>query len=79
MATEKEPAEEPDEGVEVVPETDAPARRELACGAAGGRSPDRHRGPLDLSDRRIPVFTLGAGPALVGLGIGFPGVRMHRR
>lgn len=79
-ATEEEPAEESDEGVEAVPETDAPGRRELARGAVGGRSPDRHRGsPLDLSDRRIPVFTLGVGLALVGLGIGFLGVRMRRR
>ncbi|MDX3620102.1 hypothetical protein [Streptomyces europaeiscabiei] len=35
--------------------------------------------PLDVSDRRIPVFTLGVGLALVGLGIGFLGVRMRRR
>ncbi|MFF5156274.1 hypothetical protein ACFY3N_08470 [Streptomyces sp. NPDC000348] len=35
--------------------------------------------PLGLSDRRIPVFALGVGPALVGLGIGFLGVRMRRR
>ncbi|MFF3847188.1 hypothetical protein [Streptomyces sp. NPDC002328] len=35
--------------------------------------------PLDLSDRRIPVFTLGVGLALAGLGIGFLGVRMRRR
>ncbi|MEH0420482.1 hypothetical protein [Streptomyces sp. B21-083] len=35
--------------------------------------------PLDLSDRRIPVLTLGVGPALVGLGVGFLVVRMRRR
>ncbi|MFG2514616.1 hypothetical protein [Streptomyces sp. NPDC048584] len=35
--------------------------------------------PLGLSDRRIPVFTLGVGLAPVGLGIGSLGVRMRRR
>ena len=57
-----------------------PGRRALARGAADVRSPDRHRGPLlDPSDRRIPVLTLGVGLALVGLGIGFLGVRTRRR
>ncbi|OSP44677.1 hypothetical protein B7767_03605 [Streptomyces sp. 13-12-16] len=50
-----------------------PAERSAA---AHGTGPEA---PLGLSDRRIPVFTLGAGPAPVGLGIGFPGVRMRRR
>ncbi|MFD3941472.1 hypothetical protein [Streptomyces sp. NPDC058579] len=31
------------------------------------------------SDRQIPVATLGAGLALMGLGIGFLGLRMRRR
>ncbi|GAB1328560.1 hypothetical protein ACE1SV_28990 [Streptomyces sennicomposti] len=35
--------------------------------------------PLGLSDRRIPVFTLGVGPALTGPGIAFLRVRMRRR
>ncbi|MEV4944397.1 hypothetical protein [Streptomyces sp. NPDC053755] len=30
-------------------------------------------------DRQIPVLTLGAGLALMGLGIGFLGIRMRRR
>ncbi|MET9433442.1 hypothetical protein [Streptomyces sp. NPDC006551] len=30
-------------------------------------------------DRQVPVLTLGAGLALVGLGIGFLGIRMRRR
>ncbi|WLW53426.1 hypothetical protein [Streptomyces sp. YU58] len=69
----------PDEGVEVVPETDAPAAESSPAELLAARSPDRHRGPLDLSDRRIPVLTLGGGLALVGLGIGFLGVRTRRR
>ncbi|MFD9643252.1 hypothetical protein ACFWWN_07050, partial [Streptomyces sp. NPDC059082] len=32
-----------------------------------------------LADQRIPVLTLGVGMALMGLGIGFLGLRMRRR
>ncbi|MFJ8661346.1 hypothetical protein [Streptomyces sp. NPDC093795] len=32
-----------------------------------------------LVDQRIPVLTLGMGLALMGLGIGFLGLRMRRR
>ncbi|QPK50615.1 hypothetical protein H4W23_20005 [Streptomyces gardneri] len=32
-----------------------------------------------LVDQRIPVLTLGVGLALMGLGIGFLGLRMRRR
>ncbi|MGW5775853.1 hypothetical protein [Streptomyces sp. NPDC003863] len=32
-----------------------------------------------LGDQRIPVLTLGVGLALMGLGIGFLGLRMRRR
>ncbi|MEU7294052.1 hypothetical protein AB0A76_12725 [Streptomyces exfoliatus] len=32
-----------------------------------------------LVDQRIPVLTLGVGLSLMGLGIGFLGVRMRRR
>ncbi|KOV25013.1 hypothetical protein ADK58_18050 [Streptomyces sp. XY152] len=82
-ATEEEPAEEPDEGVDAVPKTDAPAAESLpAEQSAAARRPltgPAPRPPLGPSDRRIPVFTLGVGPALAGLGIGFPGVRMRRR
>ncbi|ELS54901.1 hypothetical protein [Streptomyces viridochromogenes] len=63
----------------MVPETDAPA----AESSPGELSAAAHRtgaeAPLDLSDRRIPVLTLGVELALVGLGIGFLGVRMCRR
>ncbi|MFJ7041883.1 hypothetical protein ACIQVC_00530 [Streptomyces sp. NPDC101112] len=63
----------------MVPETDAPA----ADSSPAELPTTAHRrgteAPFDPSDRRIPVFTLGVGPALVGLGIGFLGVRMCRR
>ncbi|MCZ0980332.1 hypothetical protein O1L60_18680 [Streptomyces diastatochromogenes] len=32
-----------------------------------------------LADQRIPVLTLGVGLSLMGLGIGFLGLRMRRR
>ncbi|MFJ9715873.1 hypothetical protein ACIRPQ_08025 [Streptomyces sp. NPDC101213] len=75
---EEEPAEEPDEGVDAVLKTDAPAAESLPAeqpAAAHGTGTEAFFG---LSDRRIPVFTLGVGLALVGLGIGFLGVRMRR-
>jgi hypothetical protein len=75
-ATEEEPAEESDEGVEAVPETDAPAAESSPAAAAHRTGTEA---PLDLSDRRIPVLALGVGLALAGLGIGFLGVRMRRR
>jgi hypothetical protein len=34
---------------------------------------------LPLVHQRIPVLTLGVGLALMGLGIGFLGLRMRRR
>lgn len=78
-ATEEEPAEESDEGVEAVPKTDAPAAESSPAELSVAAHRTGTEAPLDLSDRRIPVFTLGVGLALVGLGIGFLGVRMRRR
>ncbi|MGQ4358640.1 hypothetical protein [Streptomyces sp. SAS_272] len=63
----------------MVPKTDAPAAERSPAERSVAAHPDRRRGPLDLSDRRIPVFALGVGPAPVGLGIGFLGVRMRHR
>lgn len=74
-----EPAEESDEGVEVVPETDAPAAESSPAELLADAHRTGAETPLDLSDRRIPVLTLGVGLALVGLGIGFLGVWMRRR
>ncbi|MDG5801421.1 hypothetical protein P9869_01805 [Streptomyces ossamyceticus] len=79
-ATEEEPADESDEGVEAVPKTDAPAAEsspaELSAAAhrTGTEAP-----PSTSPTGGFPYFTLGVGLALVGLGIGFLGVRMRRR
>ncbi|SPF06944.1 hypothetical protein [Streptomyces sp. MA5143a] len=78
-ATEDEPAEESDEGVEAVPKTDAPAAESTPAELSAAAHRTGTEAPLDLSDRRIPVSTLGVGPSLVGLGIGFLGVRTRRR
>lgn len=78
-ATEEEPAEESDEGVEVVPETDAPTAESRPAELSAAAHRTGTEAPLGLSDRRIPVLTLGVGLALVGLGIGFLGVRTRRR
>ncbi|MFM9586827.1 hypothetical protein [Streptomyces caniscabiei] len=78
-ATEEEAAEESDEGIDVVPETDAPAVESPPAELPTAAHRTGTEAPLGLSDRRIPVLTLGVGPALVGLGIGFLGVRTRRR
>ncbi|MET9952277.1 hypothetical protein ABZ135_12105 [Streptomyces sp. NPDC006339] len=65
--------------VEAVPETDAPAAETSPAGVPEAAPRGGHGAAVDLSDRRIPVLTLGVGLALVGLGIGFLGVRMRRR
>ena len=78
-ATEEEPAKESDEGGEVVPETDAPAAESSPAEPPTAAHQTGTEAPLDLSDRRIPVLSLGAGPPLVGLGIGFLGARTRRR
>lgn len=78
-ATEEEPAEESDEGVEAVPETDAPAAVSSPAELPAAAHRAGTEAPLDLSYRRIPVLTVGVGLAQVGFGIGFLGVRMRRR
>ncbi|MER7516781.1 hypothetical protein [Streptomyces sp. NPDC126499] len=78
-ATEEESVEEPDEAVEVVPGTDGPVVRSSPGELPAAAPRIGTEAPLDLSDRRIPVLTLGVGLALMGLGIGFLGVRMRRR
>ncbi|MFF5975085.1 hypothetical protein ACFY7C_26625 [Streptomyces sp. NPDC012769] len=64
---------------EAVPETDAPAAETSPAQPPAAANRVGTDAAVDLSDRRIPVLTLGVGLALVGLGIGFLGVRMRRR
>jgi hypothetical protein len=63
----------------VVPETDAPAAESSPAGLPTAAHRTGTEAPLDLSDQRIPVLTLGVGLALAGLGIGFLVARMRRR
>ncbi|MFM9594180.1 hypothetical protein ACKI16_45635 [Streptomyces scabiei] len=63
----------------MVPETDAPAAGSSPAELSAAAHEIGTGALLDLSDRRIPLLTLGVGPALVGLGIGFLGVRTRRR
>ncbi|WP_406862070.1 hypothetical protein ABZO31_17015 [Streptomyces sp. HUAS MG47] len=72
------PAEEETEREEVLGEESAPASSSpAATPAAAVRLPGPHTA-VDAADQQIPVLTLGVGLALVGLGIGFFGVRMRR-
>ncbi|MFV6030384.1 hypothetical protein [Streptomyces sp. NPDC056264] len=81
-ATDQESSEGPaavgreDEGVReeeaVAPDT-APASRPGVAPRMASES------AAPLVDQRIPVLTLGVGLALMGLGIGFLGLRMRRR
>ncbi|MGW1935136.1 hypothetical protein, partial [Streptomyces sp. NPDC001919] len=68
----EEEAREVREEEAVAPEA-APASRP---GAAPGMAAESAE---PLVDQRIPVLTLGVGLALMGLGIGFLGLRMRRR
>ncbi|MFE5615344.1 hypothetical protein [Streptomyces sp. NPDC056524] len=74
-----EETDEADEVPEGVPEAEAttsapaPASVPAAAPRLGSRT------AAGAADRQIPVLTLGAGLALMGLGIGFLGVRMRRR
>ncbi|MDV9193112.1 hypothetical protein R6L23_33705, partial [Streptomyces sp. SR27] len=55
-----------------LPDTPPASRR-----AAAPRIASEAASPL--ADQRVPVLTLGVGLALMGLGIGFLGLRMRRR
>ncbi|WP_149182480.1 hypothetical protein [Streptomyces sp. TRM49041] len=63
---------------EAVPEEDSPAAvRPHRSPSAAAYEPGARTAETG-ADRRIPVLTLGVGLALVGLGIGFLGVRIRR-
>ncbi|WP_175407755.1 hypothetical protein [Streptomyces sp. TRM64462] len=65
--------------LEAVPEVDSPAAvlRRPTPSADTWRSGPQATGAV--ADRRVPVLTLGVGLALMGLGIGFLGLRLRRR
>ncbi|MFI8824292.1 hypothetical protein [Streptomyces sp. NPDC053431] len=63
----------------MVPEAEPPAAESSDAAAPEAAPRIGAEATATLSDRRIPVLTLGVGLALMGLGIGFLGVRMRRR
>ncbi|MGA5640890.1 hypothetical protein ACPCTN_19390 [Streptomyces cinereoruber] len=77
-ATESEPWEHEEEGGGVREEEAAsPGAVPADLPAVAPRA---ESGPAsDLVHQRVPVLTLGVGLALMGLGIGFLGLRMRRR
>ncbi|MFD7323071.1 hypothetical protein ACFV9D_18570 [Streptomyces sp. NPDC059875] len=68
-----------EEELEAVPETEPTATTPPPASAPAAAPRLSPRATTTAADRQIPVLTLGAGLAMVGLGIGFLGVRMRRR
>ncbi|MFF8384190.1 hypothetical protein [Streptomyces kanasensis] len=69
--------EEPE--LDVVPEGDSPAAdAPRHTPSAAAREARAHAAETGV-DRRIPVLTAGVGLSLMGLGIGFLGLRLRRR
>ncbi|MFD3567331.1 hypothetical protein [Streptomyces sp. NPDC058671] len=78
-ATDPLTPEAEEEEAEAVREED-PFLTEVAPASRPGAAPREAAEAVPaLADQRIPVLTLGVGLALMGLGIGFLGVRMRRR
>ncbi|MCT4354826.1 hypothetical protein M5362_16980 [Streptomyces sp. Je 1-79] len=74
-----EEAEGADEELEAVPETEATEPTSTPATVPAAAPHLDSRTATTTVDRQIPVLTLGAGLALMGLGIGFLGVRMRNR
>ncbi|MFE5481393.1 hypothetical protein [Streptomyces sp. NPDC056527] len=68
-----------DEGLEAVPETESTTDTPPPASAPAAAPRLSPRATATTADRQIPVLTFGAGLAMMGLGIGFLGVRMRRR
>ncbi|MFV0128827.1 hypothetical protein ACLGI4_14090 [Streptomyces sp. HMX112] len=63
----------------MVPQTDSPAADAPHATPPAAAHEPAERTTGTPADRRIPVLTLGFGLALVGLGLGFLGLRIRRR
>ncbi|MFF8610623.1 hypothetical protein ACF06X_32435 [Streptomyces sp. NPDC015346] len=69
----------PDEVLEAVPEGEVPPSESVDGSPPAAAPGTTTRATGTLTDRQVPVLTFGVGLAMVGLGIGFLGVRMRRR
>ncbi|WP_179166639.1 hypothetical protein [Streptomyces sp. CB03238] len=69
--------DEPQE--EAVPETESPAAADPPHSPPAAAYEPAARAADTVADRQIPVLTLGVGLAMMGLGLGFLGVRIRRR
>ncbi|MFI8290441.1 hypothetical protein EAO71_01675 [Streptomyces sp. ms191] len=68
-----------DEDLEAVPQADPPRADDAPASVPDDARQITTGTGTTVADRQIPVLTLGAGLALMGLGIGFLGIRMRRR